>query len=49
MICINYMQAKQIIECITNCESIDTLSNVYLINEYVRGMPLNDYMRSLDP
>eukprot|EP00347_Sterkiella_histriomuscorum_P023875 403333082 len=30
-------------------ESIDTLSNVYLINEYIQGMPLNDYMKTLDP
>lgn len=29
-------------------ESIDTLSNVYLINEYVKGFPLNEYQRSLD-
>ena len=30
-------------------ESIDTLSHVYLINEYVKGLPLNDYIKSLNP
>ncbi|CDW91349.1 protein kinase domain containing protein [Stylonychia lemnae] len=30
-------------------ESIDTLSHVYLINEYAKGLPLNDYVKSLDP
>ena len=29
-------------------ESIDTLSNVFLINEYVRGLPLNEYMKTIE-
>ena len=27
-------------------ESIDTLSHVYLINEFIKGMPLNEYQKS---
>jgi serine/threonine protein kinase len=26
-------------------ESIDTFSNVYLITEYVEGIPLNEYVK----